>query len=50
MIKTLIADDNWKYSKNIINNVINKISGLKIEYVSEDGEETLNAYLEILLI
>ena len=54
MIKTLIADDNWKYSKNIINNVINKISELKIEYVSEDGEETLNAisrnYFDLILL
>ena len=42
MIKTLIADDNWKYSKNIINNIISKISDIKVEYISTDGEETLD--------
>ena len=43
MIKTLIADDNCKYSKNIINTIVNKISELRIEYVAEDGEETIEA-------
>lgn len=43
MIKTLIADDNYKYSKNIINTIVNKISELRIEYVAEDGEETIEA-------
>lgn len=54
MIKTLIADDNWKYSKNIINNIINKISELKIDYVTEDGQETLDTisknYLDLVLL
>ncbi len=42
MIKTLIADDNWKYSKDIINNIISKINDIKVEYISTDGEETLD--------
>lgn len=46
MIKTLIADDNWKYSKNIINTIVNRISELKIEYVAEDGVESLEAILK----
>lgn len=54
MIKTLIADDNWKYSKNIINNMVNRISELKIDYVSEDGKETLDAisknYFDLVLL
>lgn len=43
MIKTLIADDNWKNSKNIINNILGKINEVKVERITEDGIETLNA-------
>lgn len=54
MIKTLIADDNWKYSKNIINNIISRISDIKVEYISTDGEETLDAvsknYFDLVLL
>lgn len=54
MIKILVADDNWKYSKNIINNIVNRINGARIEYVTEDGEETLEAisknYFDLVLL
>lgn len=54
MIKALIADDNWKYSKNVINTIVNRINKLKIEYVAEDGEETLEAisknYFDLVLL
>lgn len=42
MIKTLIADDNLQYTKNIINNIISKIPSIKVEYVSTNGKETLD--------
>lgn len=54
MIKILVADDNWKDSKNIINNIVNRINGARIEYVTEDGEETLEAisknYFDLVLL
>ena len=43
MIKTLIADDNLSYTKNIINNIISKITDIKLEYVCTNGKETLDA-------
>ncbi len=43
MIKTLIADDNLSYAKNIINNIISKITDIKLEYVCTNGKETLDA-------
>ena len=42
MIKTLIVDDDLEYTKNIINNIINKIENLKIEYVCTNGKEALD--------
>ncbi len=42
MVKMLIADDNWQCSRSIINSVVNKIEKVRIEYVSQDGEETLD--------
>lgn len=54
MIRTLIADDNWEYSKYIINNIVSRINELKVECITEDGEETLDAisknYFDLVLL
>lgn len=43
MIRTLIADDNLQYSKSIINSVVSKISEIKVDCITTDGIETIDA-------
>lgn len=43
MIRTLIADDNLQYSKSIINSVVSKISETKVDCITTDGIETIEA-------
>lgn len=43
MIRTLIADDNLQYSKGIINNVISRINEIKVDCITVDGIETIDA-------
>lgn len=43
MIRTLIADDNLQYSKSIINSVVGKISEIKVDCITTDGKETIDA-------
>lgn len=43
MIRTLIADDNLQYSKSIINSVVGKISEIKVDCITTDGIETIEA-------
>ncbi len=54
MIKALVADDSWEYSKNIINSIVNRIDELKIDYVAGDGKDTLEAisknYFDLVLL
>ena len=42
MIKTLIADDNFIYIKKFVNNIINKLNNIQIEYICTDGNEVLD--------
>lgn len=42
MIKAIIVDDNIEYSKNILNNVINKIEDIHITHIAVTGEEAIN--------
>lgn len=42
MIKTLIADDNFQYIKKIMNDITNRISSIKVEFLCTDGKEILN--------
>lgn len=46
MIRTLIADDNLQYSKSIINSVVSKISEIKVDCITTDGIETIDAILK----
>lgn len=54
MIRTLIADDNLQFSISIINSVVSKISEIKVDCITRDGIETINAisknYFDLVLL
>lgn len=42
MVKTLIVENDFQYSKNIINNVISKIDDIKLDYIATNEDEVIN--------
>lgn len=42
MIKGLIVDDNFSYSKNILNKIMNEITEINIKYITTTVRETID--------
>lgn len=42
MVKTLIADDNIQYTRNVMNYIFNKTKNIQFTYIATNGKEVLN--------